>query len=543
MLRNNNISFRLAAAIISSVLFGISFEGILTSFGVIASLSLLIVSCQTLSLKHACYYGAICGAATWLFVLRWILADGNGLTATVLWVGLSVVGSLHWLLFATVVSLFRNHVCRFIMLPILWAFLEEARNWVMIGCPWYYLSYPLATWQSGIQVASILGASGLSGLMVLVNLCLAEVFLAANIRDWKRTVKSLSAAITLLLTLHLYGCWIIGHEKSVGREILVGVMQTNFVLERTADWEATDMCHEWASLASELKSHQPDIIIAPESCFPNPSAWVDYFNYYNESVPDEWEISATQENSLCSTSDQCSKVIAGIPVLRGQPFIFGATIRNEPGTRLKGNSLLFTDPNGHVRDLYLKQACLPFYEQRYWGILDDDTQSVQPADATQAILRTIEMKDGATTHVAPLICYEDSLPGIYEYYSNQARLIGEPILFVVSGNEALCRSSRRTHLQLVQMRAVEFGVPIVRAVNSGDSSHIDAFGRIHMCLGESSANCDDNGKTGIARMSPQLPNTFYSRYRRHLLVLYAGVIFLLLFREAILRFSIKRKVL
>ena len=174
-------------------------------------------------------------------------------------------------------------------------------------------------------------------------------------------------------------------------------------------------------------------------------------------------------------------------------------------------------------------------------MLDDDFHSVQSADASQAVIRSVELRDGSTAHVAPLICYEDSLPYLYEMYCHQSRATDEPIIFVVSGNEALCRSSRRTHLQLVKMRAVEFGVPIVRAVNSGQSACVDGYGRIRLNLGESSSQIDDAGATGISQVKPQVPNTFYSLHRRHLIALYAGIIFVLLFCEARSRSKTERK--
>lgn len=473
--------------------------------------------------RTACFYGAICGATTWLSTLRWILVDGDGWLATMVWVGLSAIGILHWSIFAACCSWLQKQTLRYILLPVLWALLEEVRNCFLIGCPWYFLAYPLSDWTSGIQVASVLGASGISGLIVFVNLCVANLIRSCLQRRFSHASASVFAALAVMCSLQMYGAWVFSREAPNDAAVRIGVMQTNFVEERTAKWDdAGDMCREWEALAMEAKLLRPDFIVAPESCFPNPAAWADYLKEEDQSVPSAWCLQTSPQGTLRRPSALCADVLRNISALQSIEFILGASVRHNTELGEKGNALLFIEKSGSVHTSYLKHACLPFYEQRCWGVLHDSTDSIQPDESRGLRLRHIRTgsHESKAVFVAPLICYEDSLPSLYESYAEQARLNHARIVFLAAGNEALCRSSRRDHLQLVQWRAVEFGCPVVRAVNSGTSAHVDSYGRICMTLGESGTDISDTGIVGTASVTPTTPSTFYSKYRHHLIFAY-----------------------
>jgi apolipoprotein N-acyltransferase len=104
--------------------------------------------------------------------------------------------------------------------------------------------------------------------------------------------------------------------------------------------------------------------------------------------------------------------------------------------------------------------------------------------------------------VAPLICYEAIFPGIVLDRADR------PDWLVTVTNDAWFGNSSgpRQHLAAARLRAVEEGLPIMRAANTGISAGYDAFGRE---LGRIGMN-----RTGtLALPLPgRLPPTLFARW-------------------------------
>ncbi len=104
--------------------------------------------------------------------------------------------------------------------------------------------------------------------------------------------------------------------------------------------------------------------------------------------------------------------------------------------------------------------------------------------------------------VGPLICYEVIFPGhVVDPHARPAWLVN------VTNDAWFGNSSGpRQHLAAVRMRAVEEGLPIVRAANTGITAAYDARGRE---LGRVPMNIADDL---IVSLPPPLPPTLFSRF-------------------------------
>jgi len=102
----------------------------------------------------------------------------------------------------------------------------------------------------------------------------------------------------------------------------------------------------------------------------------------------------------------------------------------------------------------------------------------------------------------PLICYEAIFPG--EIVQRDDR----PAWLVNVTNDAWFGNSTgpRQHLAAARMRAVEEGLPLLRAANTGISAAFDANGRELARLG-----MQQSGTLAIALPSP-LPETWFARF-------------------------------
>ena len=104
--------------------------------------------------------------------------------------------------------------------------------------------------------------------------------------------------------------------------------------------------------------------------------------------------------------------------------------------------------------------------------------------------------------VQPLICYESLFPG---FTTSKG---GRPDWIVNVSDDAWFgrTTGPLQHLNLASYRAIEEGLPIVRATPTGVSAVVDAFGRVRARLGL--------GKAGIidADLPGRLPPTPFSRF-------------------------------
>jgi apolipoprotein N-acyltransferase len=114
---------------------------------------------------------------------------------------------------------------------------------------------------------------------------------------------------------------------------------------------------------------------------------------------------------------------------------------------------------------------------------------------------------GAAPLVQPLICYEALYPG---FTRRGAILSGERASWIVNVSDDAWFGGTYgpvQHLNLASYRAIEEGLPVVRATPTGVSAVIDALGRVQpgLSLGQGQAGVID------ARLPQALPPTLFDR--------------------------------
>ena len=371
---------------------------------------------------------------------------------------------------------------------------EWLRGHVLTGFPWDLAG---ETWRAGSapsQAASLVGAYGLSWITVAT--CAAPGLLWTGRRPslspgHRANWAVVALAALSLATLYGYGLVRLAHPApDPVHAPLVRVVQANVDQESKYD-EALfrSILERYTRLTAQASTHSPDIVIWPEGAIP------DSVNDY--LAPDTWTRAAIIE-----------------ALKPGQTLILG-------GYRLAGsaehplayNSLFAFRVRGGDLDmtgLYDKFRLVPFGEYL-------------PAESLLAPLgfkKLVHVTDGfdpgprprpispeAVPPVQPLICYESLFPG---FVRQGARVGGRPAWIVNISNDAWFgkTSGPWQHLNIASYRAIEEGLPMVRATPTGVSAMIDAYGRVRQgaSLGQGAQGVID------APLPPALPPTAYSRW-------------------------------
>ena len=166
------------------------------------------------------------------------------------------------------------------------------------------------------------------------------------------------------------------------------------------------------------------------------------------------------------------------------PTLLGAGSR-APGARYGYNSAYLIGGDGAVLGRYDKVNLVPFGEEvpvvdPDW--LTDRIPNIVHLEAGEGPVRfPLPQEEGdpksATTHLGPVICYEDIIPG---YVRRVAALEGGVEFFVNVTIDAWYGDTAEPweHLALAQFRSVEHRVPLVRSTSTGVSAVVDAAGRV-----------------------------------------------------------------
>jgi apolipoprotein N-acyltransferase len=188
----------------------------------------------------------------------------------------------------------------------------------------------------------------------------------------------------------------------------------------------------------------------------------------------------------------------------GAQVILGVQRRDDLGRWY--NALVLLEPDGAVGAVYDKHHLVPFGEYmpfmevfarwEIFGLAVNDTGGYAAGPGPALI------DLGRAGKALPLICYEAIFP------NDIAREPGRADWLVQITNDAWFGryAGPYQHMALARLRAVEQGLPMMRAANTGVSAAFDPYGRIlgQIPLGEA-------GAIDISLSAP-LPPTAYARY-------------------------------
>lgn len=353
---------------------------------------------------------------------------------------------------------------------------EYLRGTLFTGFPWNAFGHALAFHDVPMQAASLVGLHGLT-LVVLVIAAAPAVLFDRRVAPGRRLVLPVLALVALV------GIGVFGAVRlsSATTETVPGVMlrivQPNLTqAERRDRTRHVDILERYVRLTARRGPTPITHVIWPESALP-----------------------------FMVTPDQGAWLALARAIPPNATLIAGLQRPDDRAGNRVFNSLAVIDGDGRLLDRYDKTHLVPFGEYLpFPGLMS--------AIGLEPLTRVLTFVPGTRRHVItapgaptflPLICYEIIFPG-------QVAVDGPRAGWIVNLSDDSWFGDTpgpRQHLLQARVRAVEEGLPVVRATTNGISAIVDAHGRVRAFLG---SGAEDTLDTPLpASIQP----TVYALYR------------------------------
>jgi apolipoprotein N-acyltransferase len=347
-------------------------------------------------------------------------------------------------------------------------FSEWLRGNLFTGFPWNDFGMALGGNLFLAQIASIVGLYGLT--LVAILIFSAPATLAAT-RFSARSLAPTGAALAALAAIFAFGAFRLAHaSEGAVAGIALKIMQPNLAqrdkFRPAFKDEILTQYLALSALAEDANSTDVNVVIWPESAFPF---------------------------ILSRDPEAMAQIAAALPL--GSMLVTGAARAEEdpanlaegfglPGSTLANpiffNAIQVIASSGLILDTYDKAHLVPFGEYLPFDSALSRVGLHQfvhiPGGFSPGPGRRTLTVPGLPP-VAPLICYEAIFPGEVLPQEKNAPRPGLLLNVTDDGWFGLTAGPFQ-HFAQARLRAIEEGLPLVRAANTGISAVIDPYGRI-----------------------------------------------------------------
>jgi apolipoprotein N-acyltransferase len=388
--------------------------------------------------------------------------------------------------FALARLIWTNGASRILALAVSLTVGEWLRGHLLTGFPWNAFGYALSEPLALAQTASLIGLWGMTFLAVAIFASPAVLIdgKSAGRRPWTTP----AAALALLVAMGIFGAVRLSMQPAkMVADVKLRIMQPNLQQDVKFNYAAkAEVMQKYLTLSDRASGPQSTgvrdatILIWPESAFP-------FF--------------------LTREADAMAQIAELLP--KGTVLITGSVRAPDdlkPGVKVTRayNSIYVIDHDGSVLSVYDKLHLVPFGEYlpfQNWMERLGFSQLTKVQGGFIAGTRRHPLAIPNAPRALPLICYEVIFPG------DVAARDDRPGWIVNLTNDGWFGISTGPyqHLQQARLRAIEEGLPVVRAANTGISAVIDPAGRIVAQLGLGLEGVLDAG------LPQAIPPTIYAR--------------------------------
>lgn len=389
--------------------------------------------------------------------------------------------------------------------PIVWTTLEFVRSWMITGFAWYFLGHSQYRWSMLIQICDITGVYAVTFVIALVAAAIAVNIPLAWLQWLKLSVYSgdsvtsntqiqwlpVISASAVLIGMLGYGFVRRTPPEQFPAGPVFALIQGNFTPDMKRDEaEDTTRYRVHDSLTREAVLLQPDIIVWPETMFPTPMRSVA------EGVTDKQILEQLPSHLLQAygndtdpliqtwRAEDVQKRLEMHAQTSGAALVIGVESVVAEKDRLRVcNSAAFIRPDLGYVARYDKIHRVVFGEYIPLKNIFPWLHKLTPFGSNYGIDEgeSVRMFEYGGHRIAPLICFEDTVPDLVRQIAAQRDEAGHECDVLVNlTNDAWFHGSSELdqHLITAAFRCVETRMPMVRCVNGGISAFIDGNGQI-----------------------------------------------------------------
>jgi apolipoprotein N-acyltransferase len=307
-----------------------------------------------------------------------------------------------------------------------------------------------------IQVTELTGPFGVTALLMLINGALYDL-LTKN--PWAR-VSAIICTTTVAAALIFGAVRMRQIDEVIARapRLEIGLVQPNFAYTNDTEFSRDEALRELTALQEQsrrLERAGAQLVVWSEGSYP---------------------VALPRDLSVDFPPESLAMIRRGFST----PLVIGA-ITIEPEEDRPFNSALLLDQSGRTAGRYDKVQLMVFGEYIPgvdlfpWlrGLLPPGSGRFK-AGAGPGIM-SLQVTDGQSWRLGPLICYEDLLP---EFIHGLGKLHPDLMVNLTSDQWFGANSEPWQHLALSVFSSIELRVALVRSVNSGISAMIDPNGRL-----------------------------------------------------------------
>ncbi len=397
--------------------------------------------------------GLVTGLVAFAGTVSWtsdVLAVFGGLHAVLAWLlaglliaYLAVYPALFGLAMTTAVA--RAGPTALAIAPVVWVGTEWLRGSLFTGFPWVLLGYSQSDTVAPLQVASLVGVYGLSGVVACSSAALAILLVPDGRRVRSRVVAAILVAVPVFGAA--WGAWRVQQQALlVGPTLRVGLVQGN--VPQGQKWDPAYrevILARYLSLTRDVARQGVDLVIWPESSTP--------FVFGRDAMATEVM--------------RAGVVQAGVPVVFGSDEVVGPTEFY--------NAAFVMDATGEIRGGYRKMQLVPFGEYIPVRALLFFARPLVEGFSDFSAGQQVTLLPVGPHRLSVAVCYE----AVFPWLSVRAVRQGSQLLTTIT-NDAWYGTSAAPwqHFQQARVRAVETGRYLVRAANTGISGVVDPYGRV-----------------------------------------------------------------
>ena len=375
--------------------------------------------------------------------------------------------------FALARLIWTNDASRILSLAVGLTVSEWLRGHVLTGFPWNSFGYALTEPLALAQTASLIGLWGLTFLAVAIFASPAVLIDRPLGRRWMHLGRRWmhqpwlppALAVLVLIAMGVYGTVrLAGEPVRLVEGVRLRLMQPNLQQDMKFNYSAKQAVMQ-KYLALSDRSTGPSttgvkdatVLIWPESAFP-------FF--------------------LAREADAMAQIAALLPP---STILLTGAVRppdspTGPHITRAYNSIYAIDHDGSILSVYDKLHLVPFGEYLPFQQVMERLGFIQLTMLRGGYIPGLRRKTMELPHappVLPLICYEAIFPGDIVPPGDRPGWI----VNVTNDGWFGISTGPYQHLQQTRVRAIEEGLPIVRAANTGISAVIDPYGQIIARLG------------------------------------------------------------